>query len=314
MSTAKKTKKAKKAIDHKRVRAWWAESEARATLQLDGLDVYTKGKREGQIKPASGPSVSICIRDGKKQGNTKLVGTCRIMHRDHGWDAQIASWALPAIVTCPGAKDCLSYCLALQGRYTTKPVADLRFRNRVALQRAEDQNGVEGMADLLFECFKTWIVSLPGVTTHAIMRLHDSGDFFSQAYVDAMAQAIQRIHVFIDEHPRLKGMEFRPYGYTKSLNLDLDGLIKAGVSLVQSHGGRFDKLIDPSMPISQVGTKESRPPSDEWKSGQSEEYMDTLALLGFKRIWLEYHGTYSQPEMLEKRSVNLYSITERKAV
>ena len=311
MSTAKKTKKAKKAIDHKRIRRWWAESEARATLQLDGLDVYTTGKNEGKTKPARGPSVSRCDRES---GNTKLRKTCEIMAKDHGWDAQIASWALPAVSTCPGAKDCLSYCLALQGRYTTQPVADLRFRNRVALQRAEDANGIEGMADLLFDCFKSWIVSLPGVTTHAIMRLHDSGDFFSQSYVDAMTQAIERVHAFIDGHPRLKGMEFRPYGYTKSLNLELDELIKAGVSLVQSHGGRFDKLIDPSLPISQVGTKESKPPSNEWRSGQSDEHMDTLALLGFKRIWLEYHGTYSQPEMLEKRSVQLYNITERQAV
>ena len=308
--TAKKTTQ-KKGIDHKKVRSKQAESRLRATQQLDGVFVIPRGKRKGQIAKASGPKLSLCdIRSDS--GNSKLRKTCEIMARDHGWICEIASWALPAAITCGGAKDCLVYCLALQGRYMCDNVSDLRFRNLISLERSEDSGGIEAMADLLFHQFKLWVETLPAITTHAIMRLHDSGDFYSQSYIDAMAAAVERTKDHIENHPRLKGLDFRPYAYTKSLHLELSGLRSAGVQLVQSHGGRFDKLIDPALPIAQVGTKESQPPAG-WKSGQNEEHMDTLALLGYSRIWLEYHGTYSQPTKLEDRDVQLFNITERKA-
>lgn len=277
-------KSKKSAVNHKRIRAVYAEARERAREMLDHLRVEISKVRHGKD-----PS-----------GNFKLVLTARLLEKMLGERVIIGSINLPALITCGGAGDCRTYCYAMQGRFAIKNTQVIRFRNLISLQECDD------MAVLLTREFLSWILGNIGDGRVAVLRLHDSGDFFSQEYINAMAEAVKRTRQ-LTSTVLGREIEFIPYAYTKSLNLDLSPLMDAGVRLVQSHGGKYDDRIDESMPIAQVFAKGAEIP-DGWIDGQSEEHADTLAVLGHKRIALSYHGNATQPDLLRDRQVELYQI------
>lgn len=283
-----KAKSKKSAVNHKRIRTVYLEAEEMARGMLDHLRCEVS-KVKHRVKG-----------DKKPTGNYKLVLTARLLEEMLGEKVTIGSFNLPAIVTCPGAMDCMTYCYAMQGRFAMSRTQAIRFRNLISLKECSD------MVKLLTKEFISWIVGNVGDDGVAVLRLHDSGDFFSQEYVNAVAEAVERTRGML---PALldHDVKFIPYAYTKSLNLDLSPLVSAGVRLTQSHGGKFDHLIDESLPIAQVFAKGAGIP-DGWIDGQSEEYADTLAILGHKRIALSYHGNATQPDLLRDRRVELYQI------
>ena len=71
-----------------------------------------------------------------------------------------------------------------------------------------------------------------------VVRLHDSGDFYSQEYLDAWATIAATF-------PRVIF-----YAYTKSLHLSFDN-VPANLHIIQSVGGRHDNLV-------QLGSSHSR--------------------------------------------------------
>jgi hypothetical protein len=76
------------------------------------------------------------------------------------------------------------------------------------------------------------------------------GDFTSQADLDAfyaMAAGLPKV---------------RFYSYTKSLHLDLWSGKPRNVTIIQSKGGRYDRLIKRSRPVATVGGK-ARNASDD---------------------------------------------------
>lgn len=149
----------------------------------------------------------------------------------------LAIFSLPAGFTCPGALQCLSRAHRITGKLTDGVKSKFRcyaasaenlFRNiRVSRWRNFDMlkgKSIAEMAELIS-------YSLPRAAV--LVRIHQSGDFFSQNYFDAWLQVAKDnpTHIF--------------YGYTKALNFWVTrlGQIPNNLRLVASYGGRFDDMI-----------------------------------------------------------------------
>ena len=150
-----------------------------------------------------------------------------------------AIFSLPAGHSCPGALLCLSIsnretgkltdgskaqfrCYAATSENLFKNVRQSRWHNFEALKAA---GTTKNMAALIQ-------ASMPKRNTDKV-RIHSSGDFYSQAYFDAWLSVAKA-------NP---GMTF--YAYTKMLPLWVAriGSIPANFKLVASEGGKFDDLI-----------------------------------------------------------------------
>lgn len=110
----------------------------------------------------------------------------------------IMIWNLPAITTCPVNKDCKDTCYARKAEHRYPAVVACRARNY--------------KATLPPDTFADRMVTL---ITHSIekrgikaVRVHESGDFYNQAYADAWEEIAFRVHLV---HPWVK-----LFAYTKS--------------------------------------------------------------------------------------------------
>ena len=149
--------------------------------------------------------------------------------------------SLPAGYSCPFAKDCRSHVNKVTGKiedgkdckfrcYATGAeclfpnVRKSRWRNFELIKEAKT---TIGMANLIES-------SVFGKENIKLVRMHSSGDFFSQAYFDAWV-------LFAEQHS-----EFVVYGYTKALPYWAKRLnsIPFNMKLVASRGGTHDILID----------------------------------------------------------------------
>lgn len=97
------------------------------------------------------------------------------------------SWALPAFATCPGHSGlCEAYCYAAKGRYAVfRDPMRLRTRNLLATLLPEFPEKMrelisERLAELERELEKKGLL---GKYPHKVIRLHDSGDFFSISWL-----------------------------------------------------------------------------------------------------------------------------------
>ncbi len=160
----------------------------------------------------------------------------------------ITTFSLPAGHSCPGARECLSKadpdtgkikdgihnkfrCFAASAESVFTNVRNQRWHNFDLLLEA---GGADGMSQLILD-------SLPK-ELYAV-RIHVSGDFFSQAYFDAWLQVAAA-------RPKV---EF--YAYTKSLKFwhARKDKIPKNLRLVASAGGKFDAMIESEdLPNAQV--------------------------------------------------------------
>ena len=120
-------------------------------------------------------------------------------------------------IVCPFAKDCIKYCYAKKGAYTWGNVKPL-YEQRYNLTKSEI------FVEAINESLKQKKVD--------ILRIHDSGDFYSPKYIDkwvTIAKANKNI-IF--------------YAYTKSIplfkNIDLPNNLK----IIFSEGSKVDHLIN----------------------------------------------------------------------
>ncbi len=108
------------------------------------------------------------------------------------------------------------------------------------------------------------------------VRIHDSGDFHTQAYLDAWKRAAS---VF-------PNVTF--YAYTKSMHLDLFSNLPSNFKLVQSLGGKYDDQVNLNMPHSRIFSTDE----DRINAGYVDGNINDLpAILGDIRIGLTYHGS-----------------------
>ena len=107
------------------------------------------------------------------------------------------------------------------------------------------------------------------------VRIHDSGDFHTQAYLDAWKRAAS---VF-------PNVTF--YAYTKSMHLDLFSNLPFNFKLVQSLGGKYDNKVNLDMPHSRIFSDDDARIRAGYVDGNIN---DLPAILGDIRIGLTYHG------------------------
>lgn len=183
----------------------------------------------------------------------------------------IVSFGIPAGVaadgfnTCPAKGICAGYCYARQGFYVWPHVAAAHERN-LAIVRAGLPRFIElAVRDL-------------GVRRRPqFVRVHDSGDFFSAAYLKAWLAVARRLP------------EIRFYTYTKMFwqLRDAFALAPPNFRVIQSFGGVDDGRIHMGRPHARVFvTHEEREAAGYVDGTQTDE----PALRGAVRIGLVYHS------------------------
>lgn len=178
---------------------------------------------------------------------------------------KIASFGLVAGVTCPGAGECNSkrFCYAQNGRYLMTDAMRVRVENFLS---SKQPHFVSSLTTLLRSLPKGWDT----------IRLHDSGDFYSQEYIDKWQQIIS-----------INKSKFF-YAYTKSLQLNLNNLIGLENTLIiQSEGGKYDHLIDYSKPHAKIFSSEE----ELINSGYVNATNSDLTAIDSIKIGLVVHGT-----------------------
>jgi protein gp88 len=169
--------------------------------------------------------------------------------------------------TCPKAGACATLCYARQGRYMMPNVA-----------RAREFNLEKVRGDL--NDFRRMAIDDLRLIRNGIVRVHDSGDFFSQDYMDAWFD-------IAGEFPQKKF-----YAYTKSLHLDR-GRKPDNFQIIQSVGGLMDAEIDPTESHSRIFKSHYSRRKAGYVNGNKD---DSPAINGETRIGLVYHGTRNLKE------------------
>lgn len=163
--------------------------------------------------------------------------------------------------TCPKAGACATLCYARQGRYVMPNVAAAREFN-LKLTRGD------------LKAFTQMAIDDLKLIRNATVRVHDSGDFFSQGYMNAWFR-------IASTYPEKKF-----YAYTKSLHLDRSKC-PDNFQIVQSVGGLMDDSIDPATSHSRIFSSHYQRRKAGYVDGNVN---DKPAIDGIIRIGLVYHG------------------------
>lgn len=214
-------------------------------------------------------------------GNEKLVKTSKGKYR-------VMGFSVPAdhnfthkgekLNTCPKALACKAVCYAKQGRYAMDNVANARKHNlRLSLRPTFVKNIIADLQQLVVKGPKTR-------KPYNVVRLHDSGDFYSQSYLDAWATIAATFpHVTF-------------YAYTKSLHLDMNKL-PANLRITQSVGGRLDNLVQLGRSHSRIFASHAARKRAGYIDGNES---DIPAIEGKVQIGLVYHGNRGLTPAQEK--------------
>ena len=151
-------------------------------------------------------------------------------------------FSLPAGKTCPGASICKSFAIVSDGKRKIQDGKDTIFRCFAAssevqydavfqsrannLELLVNASSVDEMADLIESSLQKQRKN------EKIVRIHESGDFFSLAYLNAWIKVSER-------NPDIKF-----YCYSKSLYYFVETDLPDNFYLTASKGGIYDHLID----------------------------------------------------------------------
>ena len=169
--------------------------------------------------------------------------------------------------TCPKAGACATLCYARQGRYMIPNVAATREFNLAVLRKN-------------IHTFEKYAVEDLKRIKQSVIRVHDSGDFFSQAYMDAWFRIAAQFP------------EKKYYAYTKSLHLDRSKK-PSNFQIIQSVGGLMDASIDPNDCHSRIFSSHQQRKKAGYVDGNKN---DQPAIDGVQRIGLVYHGVKNLKE------------------
>lgn len=178
------------------------------------------------------------------------------------------SFNLPAFrsadgfAVCPKAGGCATLCYARQGYYVMPAVAATREFNLSKVRGS--------MVDFITDALS----DLKSIKQTSI-RLHDSGDFFSQEYLASWC-------LIAAAFPKKKF-----YAYTKSLHLDFSAAPK-NLTIIQSAGGVLDKAIDVTRSHSRIFASHADRKAAGYIDGNVN---DKPAINGALKIGLVYHGS-----------------------
>jgi hypothetical protein len=178
------------------------------------------------------------------------------------------------IATCPNARHCVAGCYARSGAYVWSTVAQA-YENRLDLTRTK------GFEQVITYHIDKLLKKHP--TGSILLRIHDSGDFYSQAYQEAW-------YLIASQYENNPRVQF--YAYTKmvSQSLNISGLKPKNFKLIFSYGGSEDSQINTER---HHHAKVFSSLEDLVKAGYVDgTHDDTVAALGLDcKIGLVYHGT-----------------------
>jgi hypothetical protein len=168
--------------------------------------------------------------------------------------------------TCPKAGACAAGCYATMGAYRFSNVAQAFERRLEQTQRAD------------FEALMISEIKKRGVER---LRIHDSGDFYSAAYVQK----------WLNIMAALPDVSF--YAYTKQVKLfkTLEASLPRNFTVIYSFGGTEDKAIDRNIDRHAAVFSSEAELRAAGYANTSED--DAVALGPNKKIGLIYHGTKS---------------------
>jgi hypothetical protein len=210
-------------------------------------------------------------------------------------DARIIGFSLPPDLnfkdstgkkrnTCPQAGPCAKVCYAKQGRYAMPTVKNARDES---LKQAESPDFEQRVNKDLSEFKKR---------SKIIVRLHDSGDFYKQEYLDTWNRVAENHQDIIF------------YAYTKSHHLDFSKTPE-NMRIIQSLGGVRDDLVKEDRPICRIFTSHEEMNTAGYVDGGGEEG-DLPAIRGDMRIGIVYHGPKGLTEE-NKKKLQLVQIGKR---
>jgi hypothetical protein len=206
-------------------------------------------------------------------GNSKLEYT----GRKNG--CFVYAFGLPSMITCPYKGVCQNYCYASYGRYTFPNVMD-RVSDNLAFSRSPS---------FVEEAVKEInIIQRESKDIPVVIRLHDSGDFYSEEYIRSW-------YSIMSQTP-----DVRYYAYTKSFPLieSIEDIPRPkNFNYIPSKGGKMDSLLSnrPSAFVVPEGTVEYDL-APECVIGSQDDLENLRQYLSGKSIALVAHG-------VKKRSV-----------
>jgi len=146
-------------------------------------------------------------------------------------------WNLPRLKTCPGAGACKDWCYEIKIERMYRNVIPYRTRN---------------LAMSLAPQFVTKMVAYLSKRKEPYIRVHESGDFYDQIYLDKW-YAIAR---------QLPNKKF--FAFTKSFHLNLWMGKPLNFNILQSNGSRWDNLINWNHPTNRAILKGNKLSSKEY--------------------------------------------------
>lgn len=149
--------------------------------------------------------------------NTKLKSTSKEMNKRVFNFGITAYKSMTGKLICPFAKDCVKFCYAQKGAYSWSNVKPA-FEKRYEITKTDE------FINLMNSEIKRKKVDF--------LRIHDSGDFYSKAY-------IQKWFTIANDNPNVNF-----YAYTKSFILFQGLNIPDNLDIIYSEGGKHDKLIN----------------------------------------------------------------------
>jgi len=268
-------KKLKSAIESDLVQAK-VDQEAKRRLAIAGMTLagLTAGLKTSDSNSKLKKTGNV-IKD--KIGLQEFSRQLGFQLRGHN----IASFNLPAggykldgfwEKICIGAGACLALCYAMQGSYKWASTQIPRVVNHQLLERLQGRYRVAGMIHALDRMVKRLGPS------YGLVRLHDSGDFYSQMYIDAWMEVIRL-------NPTIWF-----YCYTKSHHLLPDDL-PANFAVTKSFGGVHDALIDPDNdPHARIFATVKELLAAGYIDANDEIEGEIATILGRRKIGLPWHG------------------------
>lgn len=151
--------------------------------------------------------------------NSKLKKTSKVI------GAKVVNFGIPAYksqsgkLTCPFADECIKFCYAQKGAYIWSNVKPA-FEKRYEATKREDF--IEVMQKELDR------------KKPAYVRVHDSGDYYSEAY-------LQKWLTIAKNNPHI-----RFYSYTNSVAMLKGAILPDNYDIIFSDSGKQKHLIDPA--------------------------------------------------------------------
>lgn len=150
----------------------------------------------------------------------------------------IYTWNLPSGYTCPGAEKCFGYADKLTGKLHIGKHTEFRCYSSVTERFPAVRDKAWANYDLARLADTGWMNTAYRISElipkkARLIRIHASGDFFSQAYFDAWLWVCTL-------HP---SVHF--WAFTKSLNywLQRRDCLPPNINMTASYGGKHDHLI-----------------------------------------------------------------------